>query len=78
MNRASHGLIEIAPAVALPLEPSELSFLERARTHLDPIVHALIHAGISADTVTGLSRQRARGARTLRRGSAGHRNRVDR
>jgi phosphatidylglycerophosphate synthase len=56
MNRASHGLIEIAPAAAdVPIEQSELSFLERARTHLDPLVHGLIHAGISADTVTGLS-----------------------
>jgi CDP-diacylglycerol--glycerol-3-phosphate 3-phosphatidyltransferase len=58
MNRASHGMIEIeiAPAAApLPVEHAELGFLERARTHLDPLVHALIHAGITADTVTGLS-----------------------
>ncbi len=57
MNRASHGFIEIAPTtVDVPIAHSgELGFLERARTILDPVVLALIHAGISADTVTGLS-----------------------
>jgi hypothetical protein len=60
MNRASHALIDVAPdVVAAPSEPADaedaLGFLERARTHLDPLVHGLIQAGISADAVTGVS-----------------------
>ena len=57
MNRASHALIDVAPdaITAAPEHADELPLLERARTNLDPIVTALIHAGISADTVTGIS-----------------------
>jgi CDP-diacylglycerol--glycerol-3-phosphate 3-phosphatidyltransferase len=59
MNRASHALIDVAgDVVTAPLEHAdehEIHFLERARTALDPIVVALIHAGVSADAVTGVS-----------------------
>jgi len=56
MNRVSSHVIEITPdeIVERPVH-KELGFLERARTTLDPIVALLIHAGISADAVTGTS-----------------------
>jgi CDP-diacylglycerol--glycerol-3-phosphate 3-phosphatidyltransferase len=50
-------LIDVTPDIvaAPPEQADDVGFLERARTHLDPIVYGLIHAGISADAVTGIS-----------------------